>query len=82
MEDSLALTRNEVIAARKVVDSYWIAFKHGTQDLQALQLAQRNLNRAQLDYVKYKKTFIINNFKLMQKTGELLKFLEINQNNI
>jgi len=81
MDESLALTRDEVIAARKVVNSYWIAFKHGTQDLQALQLAQRNLNRAQLDYINYKKTFIINNFKLMQKTGELLKFLDIANNN-
>lgn len=82
MDSSLSLTENEVKAARKVVDSYWIAFKHGTQDLQALQSAQRNLNRAQLDYVRYKKTLIINNFKLLQKTGELLKFLKINQNDI
>ncbi len=77
MRDSLELTQSEVIAARKVVENYWIAFKHGTQDLQALQLAQRNLNRAELDYANYKKNLIINNFKLMKNTGMLLKFLNI-----
>ncbi len=75
--DSLELTRSEVIAARKVVESYWIAFKHGTQDLQALQLAQRNLNRSELDYITYKKNLIINDFKLKQDTGELLPYLRI-----
>lgn len=77
LKDSLKLTENEVLAARKVVDSYWIAFKHGTQDLQALQLAQRNLNRAELDYAKYKKGLILDNFRLMQNSGELLKFLDL-----
>lgn len=79
--ESLKLTQREVIAARKVVDSYWIAFKHGTQDLQALQLAQRNLNRAELDYAKYKKSLIIDNFRLMQNSGDLLKFLDITYKN-
>jgi len=74
---SLKLTEKEVLAARKVVQSYWISFQHGTQDLQALQLAQRNLNRAEQDYAQYKKDLIINNFELMRKTGVLLKFLEI-----
>lgn len=76
-ESSLELTRNEVLAARKVVDSYWIAFTHGTQDLQALQLAQRNLNRSELDYMNYKKNLIINDFKLKKNTGELLTYLKI-----
>jgi len=77
LSDSLKLTQSEVLAARKVVKSYWIAFKHGTQDLQALQLAQRNLNRAEQDYAQYKKDLIINNFELMRKTGVLLKELSI-----
>ena len=76
-QSSLDLTRSEVVAARKVVESYWIAFKHGTQDLQALQLAQRNLNRSELDYMNYKKNLIINDFKLKQYTGELLTYLRI-----
>lgn len=77
LSKSLKLTESEVIAARKVVDSYWISFQHGTQNLQALQLAQRNLNRAEQDYADYKKELILNNFELMQKTGVLLNFLNI-----
>jgi adhesin transport system outer membrane protein len=77
LSDSLKLTQSEVIAAREVVNSYWIAFQHGTQDLQALQLAQGNLNRAEQDYAKYKKDLIINNFALMRKTGVLLKELAL-----
>ncbi|MDF1879426.1 TolC family protein [Sulfurimonas sp. SAG-AH-194-C20] len=74
---SLSLTQSEVIAARKVVKSYWIAFQHGTQDLQALQLAQRNLNRAEQDYAEYKKSLIVDSFALMQKTGTLLQNLVV-----
>jgi len=74
---SLQLTANEVLAARKVVESYWIAFQHGTQDLQALQLAQRNLNRAEQDYANYKKGLILNNYELMRKTGSLLQNLAL-----
>lgn len=77
LSQSLALTQKEVLAAREVVDSYWISFQHGTQDLQALQLAQRNLNRAEQDYAAYKKSLLIDNFELMRKTGVLLKFLEV-----
>ena len=80
LNQSIKLTENEVISARKVVNSYWIAFKEGTQDLQALQLALRNLNRAELDYVAFQKNLYVDNLKLMQNTGELLDFLEINYN--
>lgn len=77
LSQSLALTEKEVLAAREVVESYWISFQHGTQDLQALQLAQRNLSRAEQDYATYKKDLIIDNFELMRQSGVLLKFLEI-----
>jgi outer membrane protein, adhesin transport system len=75
---SIKLTESEVISARKVVNSYWVAFKEGTQDLQALQLALRNLNRAELDYVSFRKNLYVDNLKLLQSTGELLSFLDIN----
>ena len=77
LAQSLTLTHNEVMAARKVVKSYWLSFQNGTQDLQALQLAQRNLNRAEQDYALYKKDLIINNFELMRKTGDLLPRLSL-----
>ncbi|MFT7861167.1 MAG: TolC family protein [Sulfurimonas sp.] len=76
-EDSLKLTESEVLSSREVVKSYWISFQHGTQDLQALQLAQRNLNRAEQDYANYKKELTLNSFQLMQKTGVLLKFIKL-----
>ena len=77
LRDSLKLTEKEVLAAREVVKSYWISFKHGTQDLQALQLAQLNLSRAEQNYANYKRDLILNNYDLMQKTGVLLKFLNL-----
>jgi adhesin transport system outer membrane protein len=77
LDKSLKLTEQEVLAARKVVNSYWIAFQHGTQDLQALQLAQRNLNSAEQNYAQYKKDLILNNYELMRKTGTLLQFLDL-----
>ncbi len=76
--ESLKLTASEVTSARKVVDSYWIAFQNGTQNLQSLQLAQANLNRSELDFVEYKKSMSINYFKLLQLTGGLLPYLDIN----
>jgi len=77
LSQSLKLAESEVLASRKVVNSYWIAFQHGTQDLQALQLAQRNLNSAEQNYAKYKKDLILDDYALMQKTGVLLKFLQL-----
>jgi outer membrane protein TolC len=77
LAQSLKLTENEVISSRKVVNSYWVAFKEGTQDLQALQLALRSLNRAELDYVNFQKNLYVDNFKLLQNTGDLLKYLDI-----
>ena len=77
LHDSLALKEREVLSSREVVKSYWIAFGHGTQDLQALQLAQINLNRAEQAYARYKKELILSNIELMQKTGVLLEFLEV-----
>ena len=78
LAQSLKLTESEVISSRKVVNSYWIAFKEGTQDLQALQLALRSLNRAELDYVNFQKNLYVDNFKLLQNTGELLEYLDLN----
>lgn len=77
LSQSLQFTQNEVISSRKVVKSYWISFQHGTQDLQALQLAQLNLNRAEQDYAKYKKDLVLNNLELMQKAGVLLQYINV-----
>jgi adhesin transport system outer membrane protein len=76
-KDSLKHTEKEVEANRKVTDSYWTAFKYGTQDIQALLLAQRALNRSELDAIKERQKYINSHFKLMQQTGTLLQKLEL-----
>lgn len=76
-KDSLKHTHNEVQANIKVIDSYWSAFKYGTQDLQALLLAQRALNRSQLDEIKERQNYIQGYFKLLSLTGELLEYLKL-----
>ena len=73
--DSLKHTQNEVDANKKVINSYWAAFKYGTQDIQALLLAQRALNRSELDVIKEKQAYTNGYFKLMQQTGMLLEKL-------
>ncbi len=75
--DSLKHTQKEVEANLKVTDSYWVAFKYGTQDIQALLLAQRALNRSELDVVKEKQAYTNGYFKLMEQTGTLLKTLRL-----
>ncbi len=75
--DSLVHTQKEVDANVKVIDSYWAAFKYGTQDIQALLLAQRALNRSQLDVIKEKQVYTNSYFKLMEQTGTLLKTLDL-----
>jgi adhesin transport system outer membrane protein len=75
--DALKHTQKEVEANLKVTNSYWAAFKYGTQDIQALLLAQRALNRSQLDVVKEKQTYTNGYFKLMEQTGTLLKTLAL-----
>ncbi len=76
-QETLQHTRDEVKANQKVIDSYWSAFKYGKQDLQALLLAQRSLNRSQLDEIKQEQAYILSYFKLLKETGELLQKLGI-----
>jgi len=71
--DALMHTKKERQANLKVIDSYWAAFKYGSQDIQALLLAQRALNRSELDVIKEKQAYINGYFKLTQQTGMLLK---------
>ncbi len=77
-KETLMHTEDEVRSNKKVIDSYWNAFKYGTQDLQALLQAQRSLNRSQLDEIKQKQNYLNSYFKLLQQTGDLLDTLGIN----
>ncbi len=75
--DSLKHTQKEVKANLKVTKSYWAAFKYGSQDIQALLLAQRALNRSQLDVIKEEQSYNTAHFKLLEQTGTLLKTLNL-----
>jgi outer membrane protein TolC len=77
LKETLKHTKKEVTANRKVVTSYWDAFKYGNQDIQALLLAQRALERSQIDQLKNQKDFIVTHFKLYSEIGTLLKHLNI-----
>ena len=77
LKDSIKHTTNEVRANKKVISSYWNAFKYGNQDIQALLLAQRALNRSQQDELKESKNYMIGYFKLLAQSGELLEFLKV-----
>ncbi len=72
-KNSLAHIQKEVKANKKVTASYWNAFKYKEQDIQALLLAQRALNRSELDEIKEKKNYILGYYKLLAQTGELLE---------
>ena len=75
--ERLSHTLDELNSNKKVVDSYWSSFKYGNQDLQALLLAQRSLNRSELDALKQEQTYTQSYFKLLQQTGELMEYLGI-----
>ncbi len=78
-QDSMIHTKKEVEANKKVVDSYWSAFKYGNQDIQALMLAQRALNRSELDLIKERQKYTSNYFNLLKVSGILLKELNLDE---
>ncbi len=77
IKESMKHTFNEVAANKKALNSYWSAFKYGNQDIQALLLAQRALNRSEQDKLKEHKEYIMGYFKLLANSGELLEFLKV-----
>ena len=70
-------TKAEVLASQEMVNSYWDGFKLGEQDLQELLQGQRQLNSAQLDLVKNKKSAITDYFKLLSHIGELSAYFRL-----
>jgi len=70
-------TKAEVLASKEMVNAYWDGFKLGEQDLQELLQGQRQLNSAQLDLIKNKKSAITDYFKLLSNIGELLKYFRL-----
>jgi outer membrane protein TolC/cell division septation protein DedD len=71
-------TKAEILAARKMVNAYWEKYKLANQDLDVLINAQRQLNKAQLEYVNSLSTGTYGFFKLLSTTGELLEYIQNN----
>jgi len=76
-KESLQHIKNQLNANQKVVDSYWNAFKYGTQDLQALLLAQNALNSSKLNMLNSEKSYINQYFQLLSSVGALLRYFSI-----
>ncbi|MEA3289369.1 MAG: TolC family protein, partial [Campylobacterota bacterium] len=70
-------TKEEVSASNEMVDAYWEAFKEGEQDLQVLLQAQRQLNGAQLELIKSKKSSFSDYFKILSHSGDILKYFKL-----
>ena len=71
----------EVKASRKMVKAYWEAFELGEQDLQVLLSGQRQLNTAELDLVKYEETYINSFFGILELSGDLSSFFDVDPEN-
>ncbi|MGM0518492.1 MAG: TolC family protein [Campylobacterota bacterium] len=80
VSQALESTKNEIISSRKMVSSYWDEFKLGEQDLPALLQGQRQLNTAEKELVKFEKEYINSLFNILQLTGKLTEFFEIDAN--
>jgi adhesin transport system outer membrane protein len=73
-------TKAEIAAAKKMVNSYWQKYKLASQELDILISAQKQLNNAQLAYVKSLSTSTYGFFKLLSIKGELLSYINNNFN--
>ena len=75
--ESLSSNISEIIALRKMVDSYWEEFSLGQQDLQALLQGHKQLNSAETELIKYENNNITDFFTLLGYTGDLLAFFDV-----
>ncbi|WP_424686482.1 MAG: TolC family protein [Halarcobacter ebronensis] len=81
VSDALKSTIEEVVASRKMVSSYWEAFKLGEQDLQALLQGQKQLNAAETEVVKFEKNQVNDFFSILEITGDLSAFFDVDPEN-
>ncbi|MGA1939308.1 TolC family protein [Arcobacter sp. YIC-310] len=77
VSQALESTIEEVIASRKMISSYWDAFKLGEQDLPTLLQGQRLLNSAETELVNFEKQQVTDFFDILELTGDLSSFFEI-----
>ncbi|PLY07435.1 MAG: hypothetical protein C0625_04465, partial [Arcobacter sp.] len=79
--EALKSTITEVKASRKMVGAYWDAFKLGEQDLSSLLQGQRQLNTAETELVKYEESHITDFFNILELTGDLSSFFDVDPEN-
>ncbi|UTJ07804.1 TolC family protein [Arcobacter roscoffensis] len=77
VSQALKSTVEEVIASRKMISSYWDAFKLGEQDLATLLQGQRQLNSAETELVKFEQQQATEFFDILEITGDIATFFEI-----
>lgn len=80
LQNNLSNVENEVIASRKMVGSYWESFRNGEQDLHVLLQGQRQLNTAELDWIKSQQDSMKDFFDILHLSGELLSYFAIDIN--
>ena len=78
---ALDSTIAEIKASRKMVSSYWDTFKLGEQDLNTLLQGQRQLNAAETELVNYEKSNITDFFNILELTGDLSSFFDVDPEN-
>lgn len=81
VKDVLQSTFSEVKSSRTTVQSYWEGFRLGEQDLQVLLQGQRQLNAAELEYVKFQSSMVKDFFKILEYTGDLLIYFDVDPDN-
>lgn len=80
LQNNLSNVENEVSASRKMVGSYWESFRNGEQDLHVLLQSQRQLNTAELDWIKTQQDSMKDFFDILHLSGELLPYFAIDIN--
>lgn len=63
-----------------MVASYWESFRNGEQDLHVLLQSQRQLNTAELDWIKSQQDSMKDFFDILSLSGELLSYFAIDIN--
>jgi outer membrane protein, adhesin transport system len=74
LDATLVNTHDELSATYTMVDTYWETFRLSSQDLDILLQAQRQLNKTQLNILKFQQNRINDFFKLLAKEGTLIRY--------
>ena len=77
LKENIENIKNELKSSQTMVESYWEGFRYGEQDLYALLQAQKQLNSAELDLIDSEQNNIVDYFKVLETSGELLEYFSI-----